>query len=193
MAHFSGQLEHTILTLEQVKCLSVVERNEVFWAFSPKEGHTVAEIAQRVERTAPTVHYHTAALLKVGLLMPVGTQRKRSRTETLYAWAMANFSRDLAQSEAYREYSVEAFRAVARVMVREVETVMESANEDLSELQATYFRHFHLHLTEEEALELRQEMSGVLQRAIDRQSVRPGTRRYHVVMTMNPAIKGREE
>lgn len=192
MKFFDGQQEHLTLSLEQVKTLALPERNQVFWAFAPKTAHSVAEVASITRKSRQTVHYHVAALIKVGLLIPVGALKKRSRTEIQYAWAAADYTQSLREvSEEFHQQSIETFRATTRVMNREVDQLFSDAKENPDIFAESIFRHIHLNLEPEQAKAMRSKIREIMKEAESLHSESPNAVRYHFLVYANPALRTR--
>jgi hypothetical protein len=66
---FAGQVERLEFDLEQIKAIASPARSEVFWGYSSREPSSVQEVAQGMNRSTGTVHYHTNELVRVGLLI----------------------------------------------------------------------------------------------------------------------------
>jgi len=188
LSFFPDQLESITLSLDQLKCLSSVERHQVFWCYAPNEGRAAAQVARELGKSAQVVHYHTQALLEVGLLRAVGTQKKRSRTEHLYAWAMATFRHELTQSTPeYRQESLDSFRATTREMVREMEDLHAKAVADPSVLTRSMLRRRYVRIPPELLPEARRRLTELLDWIHENRDLSGEAERYHVLGYVAPS------
>ena len=71
-------------TGEQKKAVASPLRLELLGLFIDRKPLSVAEIAERMGRSATGIHYHVRVLEKAGLLRRVGQQRSGRRPEALY-------------------------------------------------------------------------------------------------------------
>jgi DNA-binding transcriptional ArsR family regulator len=161
--HFPGQAIRQEFTLEQVKVLASVARSEVFWTFSPSEPRSAGEIAREIGKSAPSVHYHVQELTECGLLIAVGTRKRRSRVEALYVHAAANFlSQGTKAPKEYRENSHRAFAAMTRGLAVENAALHKAVDVDAG-IGDYYILHRRgLRMTHDEAIELRRRLAEVL-------------------------------
>lgn len=98
-----GQIPDQELTLEQLKVGTPSSRSDVFWAYRAEEPLSVTEASKIIGKSPQAVRYHTNELLKVGMLIVVGTRKRRSRTEELYVWKSVSIHTKSAPYSA--EYS----------------------------------------------------------------------------------------
>lgn len=165
---FPGQEELIRFDLEQVKALASPQRNEVFWAFNKDDPTPVAAIATALGKSAASVHYHVHELVRVGLLMSVGTRKQRSRIEQLYVHAAADFiGRGVTAPKEYRRYIYEGFAAMARAMTRENLALHRALDEDPNIVGFHSYNRRSLRLTVEDARELRRRLNEVVDRFED--------------------------
>lgn len=185
---FPGQSSKTVFSLEQAKSLSSAIRTEVFWSFNQDEPLSVSEVASALGKSAQTVHYHTNELVKVGLLMPAGSRRRRARTETLYVHASRNFiGQGPAAPPEYRQYVIKAFSAIARAMVRE-ETALHRVY-DLGDASISHFSAYKretLRLAPRDADELRRRLYAVVDDMRQFETTGDDSVRVNVAIFMKP-------
>lgn len=79
------QIDLMYLDLDHLKVLSSAACSEVFQAMSFEEPLSIREISQEVNRSTASVGEHIVKLLDAGLILPVGTRKRRAREEALYA------------------------------------------------------------------------------------------------------------
>lgn len=180
-----GQVQKAYFTLDQVKALSSLVRSEVFYAFSATEPLSSGDVATATHRTAPTVRYHVNELIRVGLLIPVETRKKRSRTEEAYVQAMVDgYTPRPPFEKEYLEEMHRGFGAILRGIERERASALAVANEDAEFYNLTNFRHTFLKLTPERAAELRKKLNAVVLDFLEDQD--PNAIALHAVTYMSP-------
>lgn len=125
---FPGQVLVAETTYEQLACLASPARNEVFWNVSGVFPRSIAEIATMLGKSASGVTYHIMELAKVGLVIPAGERKKRSRTETLYVWGSRRgfMTRGADAPKEYRELSLHTVEGMLRLAMRERAEVTRS-------------------------------------------------------------------
>ena len=104
---------------EQRKAVASPLRIELLGQFIDRKPLSVAEIAERMGRSATGIHYHVRVLEKAGILRRVGQQRSGRRPEALYKPVADVFKmeqkRDAAPDDAVKTLSA-AFRMAERDM-----------------------------------------------------------------------------
>lgn len=128
---------------QQVSAIASATRSEVFWAFNATDPQSVREVAKNLKKSPQTVRHHVNDLLDVGLLLPVGSRQRRSRTEELYVTAAMEFRTELPPiTTEYREMINKGFDSILRQMGRERSAAirLEGTDEDLNRYLA-YRRH----------------------------------------------------
>jgi predicted transcriptional regulator len=108
-------------TEEQRRAFTSPFRMELIGLFLDREPLSVAQMAQRMGRSATSLHYHVGVLEKAGLLKRVGTQRAGRRSEGLYLPAA-----DLFKVEQEREDV-----AAAKDALKTLSTAFRMAESDL--------------------------------------------------------------
>lgn len=118
---FPGQVEVADMTLEHLACLVSPARVEVFWNISGVTPRSISEIAAQLGRSASSVTYHVAELVKVGLVIQVGERKKRSRMEALYVLGSRRgfMTKSVQAPVEYRELSLEMIAGLLRLALRE--------------------------------------------------------------------------
>jgi predicted ArsR family transcriptional regulator len=183
---YPGQVETILFNLEQVESLASPARSEVFWSFSSHQPTSVAELAEGLGKSAQTIHYHVAELVKQGLLLAVGERKRHARTEKLYVRAAINFyDQGPKAPPEYRKHVVDGFAAMARTMVRETEVLNEIA-EDEGTQGFSHFRRAFVRLSPEKAKEFRKRMAELVDLA-KASDVEDGVQ-VHLATYMRPSL-----
>lgn len=163
---FPGQVERALFSLEQVKTLASSIRTEVFWSFDEFEPMSAADVGAAMGKSAQTIHYHVHELVKVGLLIAVGTRKRRARTETLYVHSARSFFAEGPNASAeYRGYIRKSFTSITRQMDREQAGMHDVLNFDPSIKDFHGYLRASLRLTPEAAQTLKSRLHAVLQSA----------------------------
>ena len=106
-------------TGEQKKAVASPLRLELLGLFIDRKALSVAEMAERMGRSATGIHYHVRVLEKAGILRRVGRQRSGRRPEALYKPVADVFKmeqkRGAAPDDALKTLST-AFRMAERDM-----------------------------------------------------------------------------
>lgn len=190
---FPGQKREAVFDIEQVKALASPPRSEVFWSFSNKVPLSVAEVARSIGKTAQSVHYHAGELEAAGLLLPVGTRKRRSRTEILYVHTARGFkSQGKHGSPEYRQYSHKAFVAMVRDMARENATLHRAVDVDPDFADYFSFSRRTLLLTFEDALKIRARLSEIAAELTDSPANEPRLR-FNVITYISPKADASKE
>ncbi len=118
---FPGQVMVADMSMEQLECLASAARVEVFWNFSGTIPRSIAEVAATIGKSASGTTYHVIELVRVGLLIPAGERKKRSRTETLYVHGSRKgfITKGAQATEEYRTLALEGYAGILRLMLRE--------------------------------------------------------------------------
>ncbi len=160
---FPGQVAQARFNLEQVETLASAARAEVFWSLSPVTPRSVADVAEALGRSPGATAYHFAELLRVGLILPAGERKKRSRTEILYvifARGMINLS--MYESDEYRKHMLEGYAALLRLMLRERQEVTEALKIRPDLLDGTTYRRYSARVSLENAKEFKERFVALL-------------------------------
>jgi DNA-binding Lrp family transcriptional regulator len=185
---FPGQVERIDFDLAQVECLASPIRSEVFWAFTPDQPQSVAEVALGMGKSAQTVHYHVNELVKRGLLIAVDTRRQYARTEKLFVHAAVSFLQLGAKApREYRDQIVRNFQAITRTMARENEAIHRTVDVDPSFLDFSLYRRISIRLTPERARALRETLIDAIRAAAEADAGEEGTR-VNVSVYMAPTV-----
>lgn len=162
---FAGQVERLEFDLEQIKAIASPARSEVFWGYSSREPSSVQEVAQGMNRSTGTVHYHTNELVRVGLLIQAGSRKRGARIERLYVHkGRGSFAVWFPRSDEYRRAADKGFHAIMRAIGREravLHRVIPHANW-VGEL--AMFTLLSLRLSEADGLRMKSELREVLRR-----------------------------
>lgn len=185
---FKEQIDRLVLNLEQAECLTSEVRNEVFWAFSPRNPMSVAEVARGLGKSAQTVHYHANELLRVGLLLAVDTRQSRSRTETLYVHKGCGTVDQGAQgSREHNAMRAKSFRFTAKRLVAETDAMYDAVADDPSRFVHDAFYRGNFFLSPAQSERLRNRMHELLLE-IAREPAEPGAARIHVMLYARPTL-----
>ena len=163
---FPGQASKIPFTTDQVRTISAVTRNEVFWSFSPDEPRSASDVAKETGKSAPSVHYHVQGLVKVGLLIPVATRRRRSRTETLYVHGAKGYiSQGVQAPKEYREFSQKTFAAMTRGLANDNAALHKVVDEHPELAEFYWLNRRGIRLTLAQVLEVRKKIDELLDSA----------------------------
>lgn len=162
-ALFPGQVEQLTYNHEQLLALTSVARTSVLWGFNENKPLSVAEVASLIGKSPQSVHAHVNKLVEVGLLIPVETRKKRSRTEKAYVYAARElFTPEPPYSPATRLALSAKFTALMRQMVREMTLAQQVMEHDASFRAYTFSRFYNVMVTEEEAWTIRRFLQEAL-------------------------------
>ena len=75
---------HVIESSQQLRALASAARQEIVDVLSRMGTVTVAELAATLGRPADALYYHLRVLVRVGLVVPVGSSTKRGRPEARF-------------------------------------------------------------------------------------------------------------
>jgi hypothetical protein len=81
---FPNQVPIHLMTREQVLVLASAPCSEVFSMLGSAEALSAREVAAAIDRSPASVSEQIAKLVEVGLVIPAGTRKRRSRTEALF-------------------------------------------------------------------------------------------------------------
>ncbi len=162
---FPGQVERLEFSLEQLREIASPARSEVFWTYSALEPLSAQDVAERMNRAAGTIHYHTKALLEVGLLVLAESRRRGARTESLYVRAGRSvYGRNHPMTDEYRKAGSKGFHAIMRSLGRERAALHRVIPEDPSLAQFCIFQLLNYRLSAEDGQRLCAELMAVLSR-----------------------------
>lgn len=121
------------LTLEygQISVLASYAAAEVFSAFSPFESRAIREVAIEIGKTSASVGEHVKKLVECGLLLQVGSRKRRSRIEALYSHrSMQTHLPTTGQPLKFREKYIDRFKGQMRLLDRQHEALQGAAHLD---------------------------------------------------------------
>jgi predicted transcriptional regulator len=171
------QVDRLSLTHEHISALASYAVSEVFACFNPNEPRAIREVAGEIGKTAAAVGDHVKKLVEVGLLIQVGTQKRRSRTEALYA--NKGLDTHLGQANQpieLREKYVERFDGQMRLLDRQHRALQKVAHEDGQFFDFFQYRWQHVFLTPENAMRLKHLMKDINELAIELNEADPKVR-----------------
>ena len=116
---------------DQVLALASMACSEVFSGFGAAEPHSIREVSAELGKSSASVGEHVAKLLEVGLLIPCGSRKRRSRVETLFIHA-ARIIRFVPQEHDWPtiEAYLGRFRGQMRLAEREYEAGQKATFDD---------------------------------------------------------------
>ncbi len=192
---FPGQVEVLELNLKQLKALASFACDEVYGGLSTSEARSIREIADILGKSPAAVNEQMAKLVKVGLAIKVGSRKRRSRTEALYASAAMTERTVLAgRPWSHAEAFLKRFEGKARLSIRQHQAAQEALRKDRSYVAFMTSRGRNAHLSPEAALAFKQKISELLNLLVEFDETDPEARaagghvRVSVSVTMLPSI-----
>jgi DNA-binding transcriptional ArsR family regulator len=184
-----GQVESIFLDISQIKTLCSPIRSMVYWGLDSFEAKSASDLGAEIGKTPQTVRYHLSALLELGLILAVGTRRRRSRTETLYVrTARRSFTRSDGDS-LYNSYVLRAFKLEAQKLVREAAHYYGWREHSPEAMAFSSHRHFHLRLSKERAITLKEAIRDILfEASFDQTSEAAGGVEVHAFAAIMPTL-----
>lgn len=185
-----NQIERLELNLEQMRCLSSTIRADVFWSFHAIDQKSVSDVATEVGKSAQTVHYHVNALVKIGLIVPGETRKRRSRIEQLYVRkARSSLDPSIGATEIYNRYRHRAFKLETQRMAAEDSHFWGMMERDSDIINFAAFRKYRLMLTKERASKLRWDLVTLLMDAVaDHTPASEGGIQVNSIIYMRPTV-----
>jgi len=163
-----GQVEKAFFTLEQVRALSSAVRAEVLWAFSSVEPRSTNEVAEAIQRTAPTVRYHVNELLKADLLIVAETRKKRSRTEEAYVHKISwGYTPKPPFEKEYMAQMHRGLSSIFKAMDKERAMALVTSNEETSYYDNTAFQHTFVRISPAKIALIRQKIFDLVDILVD--------------------------
>lgn len=176
-------------TLDQVKAVASPMRALAFGAFHAYEPRAVSDVAQLVGKTPQSLYHHVQILTDTGLLLPVATRQKRSRTETLYVTIAPICRGKFFMGEEYERYRVKAFKLEAQKLIREYSAGRAITLQDETMLRATQFRRYHLQITPERAQKLIEDLSALIAAAASEEDLKsPDAMKFNALGFVAPMV-----
>ncbi len=122
MTKRKGKNQESQMTLnaKQIKCLVAPARVDIVEALRLAGNASIAELAERLNRSPHSLYYHMDLLEKCGLIHVCETRRSGAREEAVYTLTASRFlfSRE-SNSSLYRKQMAKALRLVFRKAERE--------------------------------------------------------------------------
>jgi DNA-binding Lrp family transcriptional regulator len=160
---FKGQVELLELNLKQLEALASFACSEVYAGLSTSEGRSIREIAELLGKSPAAVNEQMAKLVKVGLALQVGTRKRRSRTEALYATSCMTEKTVLTGKPwKFAEAFMKRFEGQMRLMVRQHRAAQEAMRKDRSFIAFMTSRGRVAYLTPESTLRVKQKFTELL-------------------------------
>lgn len=157
---FPGQVDVVKLSIEQIQALVSTACSEVFDALSPVDARSVREVAQDIDRSPASVGEQVAKLVEVGLVIQVGTRKRRSRTEALYANAgrLTQFILKEQTPESIDQFRLR-FKGQMRQAERQHDAFYDAMMLDQSFADFFIYKYHTLYVDRERALRLKLAVS----------------------------------
>ncbi|MBX3120547.1 MAG: helix-turn-helix transcriptional regulator [Fimbriimonadaceae bacterium] len=157
---FPGQVVLADMNLDQLACLASAARVEVFWNVSDTIPRSIAEIAAMIGKSASGTTYHIIELVRVGLVIPAGERKKRSRTETLYVLGSRKgfLTKVAGGTEEFRKRALEGYAGLLRLMLRERTELTKAYGTDPTLQRFASARRWTIKLSPERAEAFREKM-----------------------------------
>lgn len=192
---FPGQVDVLELSLKQMQALTSYACDEVYGGLATSEARSIREIADLLGKSPAAVSEQMAKLVKVGLAIKVGTRKRRSRTEALYASAAMTEKTVLAGKPwKFAEAFIKRFEGKLRLATRQHRTAQEALRRDRSFVAFMSSRGRTAYLTAESALAIKQKVSELLDLVVELDETDPEARvdgnhvRVSVSVQMLPSI-----
>jgi len=156
---FPNQIDRLYLGKEHLATIASAPCSEVFQALSFEEPLSIREIAEEVNRSTASVGEHIAKLIEVGLIVAVGTRKRRAREETLYAHKADTNILDPTKlsPEILNEY-VTKFRCDSRQSVRLMTLLMQALPDNHDLMNYTFEKSYGGYINLESAKKIRAAM-----------------------------------
>ena len=169
---FEGQVERVELTLDQLVTLSSVFCAEVYESFSFEESRPIREVAEDLSKSPAAVGAHVSKLVESNLLIQVGTQKRRSRTEALYARRARADRVEFEDKpwEFFQQY-LSRFKGTMRMYERQLEAWQRSIRDNDELKRFGTFLYHYVWLDEENRVAIGKQVralhNDVLERSVD--------------------------
>jgi predicted transcriptional regulator len=184
---FPGQVEYLELNEKQVAALASVACDEVYSALSSIEARSVREVAEEIGKSPASVGEQLAKLVKVGLVIQVGTRKRRSRTEATYAQtALVDRVRVPERPSKIVQVYFKRFQAQMRQLVKQFDAAQKALLRDRS-FVAFFMSHSRIaHLSPVDSLVVKQKVRELIQLVNELDESDPEVRRAggHVRTTL---------
>ncbi len=163
----NDQIDLLELTREHITVLASYAASEVFAAFNPNEPRSIREVASEIGKTSASVGEHVTKLVSTGLLVQVGTRKRRSRTESLYSHRGLATHFDLGkQPLSVIEKYIERFRGQMRLADRQHEAAQYAAHADPKFLQFFKYECQNIYATPEVAEQIKEGINKLIKETI---------------------------
>lgn len=148
---------------------------------------STAEVAAALGKKPTAVRYHVNELVKVGLIIPVETRKRRSRIEEAYVHkAVESYSRQFPLDDEYVRQVNRGFNAILRHMSKERAAAMNAKNVAPDAPISTMYIRQNLRLTPETAREIGSKLIDVIEEAKGRAN--DDGLRYHLGVYMTSEL-----
>lgn len=193
------QIELLELEEKHLAVLASAPCSEVFQELSFKQGTSIREIAEEVNRSTASVGEHIAKLLEVGLIVAVGTRKRHAREETLYAYKAAHHLFDpVGQSEGATEECIRKFRCDLRQTDRMSAAAFRAIRSDADLYKYVLIRSYVGYYNEESTARIKKALEDVAVLFSELNEEDPGVRangdyaRIKLSMVLLPTVRESE-
>lgn len=155
-----GQVALIQLTKEHLEVLASVPCSEVFNVVLHRTQQSIREIAKALGKSPAAVSVHIDSLVKIGLVLESGTQKRRSRIERLFVLKAAFNRFDSREHDwAGIELFLKRFRGQLRKIERDFELAQRAARADETFRLFCTYRWSYVQLSVENAQKVRDAVS----------------------------------
>lgn len=172
-----NQLELQVLTPKHLEVLASYAAAEVFAEMGPYKPRAIREVAANIGKTSASVGEHVKKLVEVGLLIQVGTQKRRSRIEALYVHGAIDYRLEPAgYPEPERSLYIERFLGQMRLLGRQHTAFQNAAYSDDIFSKFYAFDTQYVFLSPEKMELVRDKFQEFIQFALDHNELDPDLR-----------------
>lgn len=162
-----NQIEKLNLQSKQIEVLASYAASEVFAEMGPYQPRAIREVAQQIGKTSAAVGEHVKKLVDAGLLIQVGTQKRRSRIEALYVHAaVENRLSTAGYPEIERKMYLDRFKGQMRLLERQHETFQHAAFDDAEIKEFFKFQNQYVYLSPENTQKIKAKIAELSQLAL---------------------------
>lgn len=160
---FENQVPFLTMTEEHLRVLASSACSEVYTTILPTEPISIREIGTELNRSPASVGQHVTKLLDVGLIIPAGTRKRRSRTETLFVHKAitTRFPFDGHQSAQALQHYLERYKSYMRAAERQLETALKVYAKDHEYFDFITYKWNTGYVTREGALKIKEAIMQV--------------------------------
>jgi DNA-binding transcriptional ArsR family regulator len=124
---------HVIESPQQLRALASAARQEIVDVLSRMGTVTVGELAATLGRPADALYYHLRVLVRVGLVIPVGSSTKRGRQEARFRTVAPELHLRYSANESGKVRDTSAIvSSMLRLGIRDFHRTLQGTNARLS-------------------------------------------------------------